>query len=120
MLPTPPGELERDNRGSEWVSLFLEMCNCTLEALGDTGYRSKSQTVQGEEGWETYLVFDQFLDPVHDGIISLSVASTDVSGLVPPIGRDRLLGRGGIIQVTLSERAVRSIRTTVLRAPVPS
>ena len=35
-----------------------------------------------------YLVFDQLLDSVYDGIAPLSIEDTDVSSFVPSIGRD--------------------------------
>lgn len=72
---------------------------------------------------EAHVVFYQLLDPVHDIIAPLGIASANVPGLVPPIGSDRLFGRSGVVQVTLSPPPtykIRQIRVRVERASLPS
>ena len=58
---------------------------------------------------EAYLVLDQFLDSIYDYIKPLSIKGKDVSGLVPPICRDRLFCRRGVVQVTLNVHKIRLV-----------
>lgn len=60
--------------------------------------REKEKEEGRRQTLETFI-FNKLLLPVDDGENAIFVSYGDVAGLEPPVGRDRVLRRGGIIQI---------------------
>ena len=108
------GGTKKQRAGGLGLINLLRKYERTLNALcKKIGQRLRIREGDRVEGGRAYLVIDHFLNPIHDEIKPVSITNGNVSGLEPPIGRERLFIRGGVIQITLIAHRIRFVLTRV-------